>query len=274
MNDSIARLEGILVSAPAAFQLISDDAAATRPKPGAWSRKEILGHLIDSAANNHQRFVRGSISATLEFPRYEQEQWVQVNSYQSRPWRELIELWTALNRHLLAVLSGMPAGALQHTCAIGGAPPVALQFLIDDYVDHLEHHLKDAAAPPADPAELMELYRNEWWTSSRERTDVERMLGHTDEIILLRDPSGELLGFARVLTDHVYKALLLDVIVKPQARGQGLGRRLIDAVLAHQSISGVRHVELYCRPDMVPFYEKWGFTKDLGELCFMRRTRS
>ena len=274
MSDSIARLGCILSSSPAALKLISDDAAAARPKPGAWSRKEILGHLIDSAANNHQRFVRGSLAAALEFPRYEQAEWVQLNRYQSRPWTELLGLWIALNQHVLAVISEMPEETLRHTCSVGGAPPVTLQFLIDDYVVHLEQHLATVITAADDPARLLDLYRNEWWTSHRERADVECMLGHTDEVIALRDAAGELVGFARVLTDRVYKALLLDVIVQPRARGEGLGRRLMDAVLAHPSIAGAQHVELYCRPELAPFYEKWGFTKELGELCFMRRARS
>src|SRR5260370_28870889 len=129
-------------------------------------------------------------------------------------------------------------------------------------------------AEPDRAAELHALYRGEWWTNGRERSGIGRMLAHADEVIVIREPaSGELIGFARVLTDRVYKALIFDVIVKPSARGQGLGRRLMDAILEHPSLAAVRHFELYCLAEMALFYRKWGFTEDLGDLRFMRLMR-
>jgi GNAT superfamily N-acetyltransferase len=93
-------------------------------------------------------------------------------------------------------------------------------------------------------------------------------------IALVDDERGRLAGFARVVTDFVYKALVLDVIVHREHRSSGLGARLMDEVVDHPRLRGVRHFELYCRPDLVPFYERWGFTNDLGELQFMRRGAS
>src|SRR5262249_13982719 len=107
----------------------------------------------------------------------------------------------------------------------------------------------------------------------RDPGDVRRMLEASDVVIGLCEPASQrLVGFARVLTDYVYKALILDVIVAASHRGRGLGQVLLDAVLEHPALLSVRHFELYCRPDMVPFYQRWGFTTDIGELHFMRLT--
>jgi len=260
MTDAAARLERVLAHAPATLKLISEEESCARADTARWSKKEMLGHLIDSASNNHQRFLRALLTPAVEFPGYAQDEWVQAQQYQARPWSELIGLWTALNRHLLALVSANPS-----------VPPA----LLDDYVRHLEHHLDGIQGVGADrAAELQALYRGEWWTNRRERSGTERMLAHTDEVIAIRDPAGgELIGFARVLTDRAYKALILDVIVKKSARGQGLGRRLVEAILAHPSLAAVRHFELYCLAEMAPFYRKWGFTSDLGDLRFMRLTR-
>jgi predicted GNAT family N-acyltransferase len=122
--------------------------------------------------------------------------------------------------------------------------------------------------------DLMELYRHEWWTNQRREEDVARMLQHTDLVVgVCTDPGGQLVGFARVLTDRVFKAVVFDVIVAHAQRRAGLGQRLIDYVLNHQMLAGVRHVELYCKPEMIPFYEKWGFTAPGPEVNFLRMTR-
>lgn len=81
-------------------------------------------------------------SGNLQFPRYEQEGWVRVQRYQQARWTDLIELWTAYNRHLLHVLSSIPRETLGVTCRIGDGDPLTLAELIEDYVSHLEHHLR------------------------------------------------------------------------------------------------------------------------------------
>lgn len=122
-------------------------------------------------------------------------------------------------------------------------------------------------------ADLMALYANEWWTSARQPGEVRKMLAHTDFVFgCVEEESGKLVGFARVLSDRVYKALILDVIVAESHRGSGLGRKLMDAILAHPELREVRHFELYCKPEMMPLYRKWGFTNELGDVNFMRRT--
>jgi GNAT superfamily N-acetyltransferase len=123
--------------------------------------------------------------------------------------------------------------------------------------------------------DLHELYLAEWWTHRRELDDVRRMLEATDVSLgFEEEEGGRLVGFARVITDFVYKALVLDVIVAASHRGTGLGAALMDAVMGHPRLRDVVHFELYCRPGLVPFYERWGFSDDLGELRFMRRGAS
>jgi GNAT superfamily N-acetyltransferase len=120
--------------------------------------------------------------------------------------------------------------------------------------------------------DLMELYRHEWWTHARREEDVARMLQHTDLVVgVCADPGGQLVGFTRVLTDRVFKALIFDVIVAQAHRNAGLGRRLIAYLLDHPMLAQVRHIELYCRPELIPFYERWGFATPGREVNFMRK---
>jgi GNAT superfamily N-acetyltransferase len=122
------------------------------------------------------------------------------------------------------------------------------------------------------PEQLHRLYLAEWWTHRRNVDDVRRMLEGSDVVVGFVDESnGRLAGFARVITDFVYKALVLDVIVDEGYRRTGLGARLMDEVIGHPRLQGVLHFELYCRPELVPFYERWGFTNELGVIQFMRR---
>ncbi len=120
--------------------------------------------------------------------------------------------------------------------------------------------------------ELHELYQSEWWTEGRELPDIRRMLEGSDVIVGFCDPDTKrLIAFARVLTDYVYKALIFDVIVAASHRSHGLGRALMEAVLSHPRLQTVRQFELYCLPELIPFYRQWGFTEELGRLRFMRR---
>lgn len=121
---------------------MSEIESAERPGTDKWSKKEILGHLIDSAANNHQRFVRAQLSAELKLAGYEQEAWVRTQQYQNESWAELVQLWKSYNLHLLHLVSAIPEGALHNHCFIGENEPVTLEFLVQDYVRHLRHHIK------------------------------------------------------------------------------------------------------------------------------------
>ena len=122
-------------------------------------------------------------------------------------------------------------------------------------------------------SDLMDLYKNEFWTDKRTREDVVKMLASTDVIIGLVDECDRLIGITRVLTDFVYRAMIFDVIIKPTHRKMGLGAKLMDAVLNHPKLQTVENFALNCLPNMIPFYERWGFSDDVGEMKFLRRTR-
>lgn len=106
-----------------------------------WSRKEILGHLIDSASNNHQRFVRAAIDGEYEGPGYMQEEWNRVGGYQTFRWSTLLSLWTNYNLLIAHVLENVPVDKGKGICKVAENPPVTLEFLAEDYVAHLQHHL-------------------------------------------------------------------------------------------------------------------------------------
>lgn len=143
-DDPAAALEEKLRLAEPYLRSIGDSAAGIRPSAGEWSVKEIIGHLIDSAANNHQRFVRLQKQSGLELPGYEQEHWVRSQAYADASWPAVMELWLAYNRHLAHVIRNIPKASLEHTCRIGGNEPVTLDYIVRDYVGHLEHHLEQA----------------------------------------------------------------------------------------------------------------------------------
>lgn len=108
--------------------------------------------------------------------------------------------------------------------------------------------------------QLLELYAQEWWTGTRTLENVRVMLAHTSVVVGLVNGAGDLVGFARVVTDRVYTATLLDVIVRPDLRGRGLGDVVMQRVLHHPDLAGLAWMQLNCRADKVAFYERHGFT--------------
>jgi DinB superfamily len=140
VHETIREFEDLLGLAP---QLLSiPEADAARPLgDGKWSRKEILGHLIDSASNNHQRFVRLQLEDELRLPSYSQNEWVDRQHYAVRAWGDLVELWLAYNRHLKHVVENVDPASLGHIWHSSGGP-VSLEFIIVDYLRHMRHHLE------------------------------------------------------------------------------------------------------------------------------------
>lgn len=131
--------------------------ASLHRTPGKWSPKEIVGHLVDSASNNHQRFVRVQFRDDLLFAGYDQEVWVRVQRYQDAEWTPLVQLWEAYNLHLIHVVAAMPDEVLQrprhpHSLdqiawqTVPASEPVTLAYFIRDYVGHLKHHLSQIFA--------------------------------------------------------------------------------------------------------------------------------
>jgi hypothetical protein len=143
-----------LVECHAPVLLTFDEArSARRPSPGKWSPREIIGHLIDSASNNHGRFVRAQFRDDLVFDGYEQDAWVAAQQYQDAPWAELVGLWRAFNLHLAHVMDVTPAAErlkprAAHNLdrlawrALPADRPATLDFFMEDYVEHLKHHLR------------------------------------------------------------------------------------------------------------------------------------
>ncbi|MEO0731249.1 MAG: DinB family protein [Bacteroidota bacterium] len=132
---------------------LSPTEISTRPAPDRWSKKEILGHLIDSAYNNHQRFLRGATQDHLRFVGYDQEEWVRRNAYQERDAQEVIATFLVAQRHLAHVIDTLPPKVLDRTTSdhdfdrmamrtVPAGSPASLGFLIEDYLFHLVHHLR------------------------------------------------------------------------------------------------------------------------------------
>jgi hypothetical protein len=116
---------------------------------GGWSRKQVVAHLIDSASNNHQRFVRAAQQASLDFPGYDQEGNMRVQAPQEADWRLLVSLWVTYNRYLAHIIAHLPASKLETPCRIGSGEPVTLGFIATDYLTHLVHHLRQIGAADA-----------------------------------------------------------------------------------------------------------------------------
>lgn len=153
MSDHSDWLRSLVAEAVPKLENLGAGDTATRPEPTAWSPRELLGHLVDSAANNHQRFVRARFQDDLVFPGYDQDAWVEAQAYAQAPWDELVVLWKAYNLHLARVMDQVPdhvrhrAHARHNLDAISWLPvaadrPATLAELMEDYVAHLEHHLE------------------------------------------------------------------------------------------------------------------------------------
>ena len=152
MQEWLEDFRGTIDSASARLRAIDETQAASSRAEGHWSSKQIIGHLIDSATNNHARFVLGQLKDDLVFPGYDQDGWVRTNHYQDASWPQLVELWRAYNLHLHHVMSHADQAKLSTPCTlhtlqeiafktVSKSEPVTLEYLMKDYVDHLKHHL-------------------------------------------------------------------------------------------------------------------------------------
>jgi len=142
MQDSARKLNSILADALSKLEKMDPIGAKFRPAAGKWSSNEILGHLIDSAMNNHQRIVRAQYGAAEDFPGYDQNEWVRVQNYNDIPWPILVNHWKSLNELLSILIENIPAEARPEKCNIGGEALVTLEFVVEDYLRHLMHHLE------------------------------------------------------------------------------------------------------------------------------------
>jgi GNAT superfamily N-acetyltransferase len=122
--------------------------------------------------------------------------------------------------------------------------------------------------------DLMEMYQHTYWAKERRREEVVRMLSDTDYLFgVVDEGSGRLLAFARVLSDKVFRAVVFDVVVHPEMRGKGLARLIMDAVTSHPEIEQVEGLMLFCKPEVIDLYEKWGFEDMQPDMHLMKLSK-
>jgi hypothetical protein len=123
------------------LRALSDDAAAQNDgRPNSWTRKQELGHLIDSATNNHMRIALATIDGAFRGEGYAQDKWVDAHGYRDLPWQSLVELWYRYNELLSELMARVPESRVDSRCLIGWSV-VTLRFVMDDYVLHMQHHI-------------------------------------------------------------------------------------------------------------------------------------
>jgi hypothetical protein len=141
MHTTVTEFGAQIAALDARLKAVGEIAATREMRPGGWRGTEILGHLIDSALNNHLRFVRAALEGAYEGPGYDQAGWVALHGYAGLRWHELLDQWRAHNRLLARIVERIPETQLGAECRVAGGAPVTLAVLIDDYVRHLGHHV-------------------------------------------------------------------------------------------------------------------------------------
>lgn len=122
--------------------LLSITDLETKPSETSWSKKETLGHLIDSAIHNLQRFTEIQYAEKPYIIRpYNQNELVKANNYQDKEVSDLLNLLTALNNHILYVVSNQTEGILHYQIVLPNKTVTDLKFVIEDYFEHFYHHL-------------------------------------------------------------------------------------------------------------------------------------
>ncbi len=137
---STDRLQYLIDTVPAKLSAFDEEGFSRKPAPGKWSKKEIIGHLIDSATNNHHRFIRAQFEDAPKIT-YQQNDWNAASRYNDMESRHVISFWHMYNQHLIEVVKRIPEADMQRGCNNGGESNVTLSWLIEDYVKHMEHHL-------------------------------------------------------------------------------------------------------------------------------------
>jgi len=137
---AVKRLLYLCETIPQLLTALDEETFSLKLSPNKWSKKEIMGHLIDSATNNHQRFVRSQFEDTPTII-YDQNKWNEFSFYQKISGQQIINFWTIYNKQLIELIKHIPKENLQRKCNVGETNQT-LDFLINDYVEHLEHHLR------------------------------------------------------------------------------------------------------------------------------------
>lgn len=141
MEDSIRRFEQLLNENVNYFPII-DPVILEERKPGKWSKKEVLGHLVDSAIHNLVRFTEiNYVEKPYRHRPYNQIDLVNLNQYQTKEINELTQLWFSLNQQIIRIMKSVPEEALDFKIILSDESVIDLRFLMTDYVEHLEHHI-------------------------------------------------------------------------------------------------------------------------------------
>ncbi|TCZ80967.1 DinB family protein [Paenibacillus albiflavus] len=142
--DIVTRLELLIKEIPSMMDTISDEDFNKKHAKDKWSKKEILGHLCDSATNNHMRFVKIMLSEGLiSCEAYLQNQWVSIHDYQNNYSKsELTALWKQLNLQIYYTLKGASENDFNKQCILPNQSIVTLEWLFTDYIEHMVHHMK------------------------------------------------------------------------------------------------------------------------------------
>jgi hypothetical protein len=130
----------------AALQAVPQELADIPWRAGGWTRKQIVGHMMDSAANNRQRFVRAAIEGRYAGPKYAQEAWVAAHGYARQSWEMLLRWWDVQHEVLASIVDEIAEERLDSRCVVGEDAPVTLRFLIEDYITHQRWHLAQIAS--------------------------------------------------------------------------------------------------------------------------------
>lgn len=141
-----AKFGAAIDEAQRALSVVSESEAGQTARPGGWLRKEELGHLLDSAQNNHQRIVLAALSGAYAGPEYAQNEWVDLHGYRDMPWAEILSFWLARNRMLHRVIARIPEERMAAPVTIGESRAMSLGDWINDYLRHLAHHVAQITA--------------------------------------------------------------------------------------------------------------------------------
>ncbi|HTM15937.1 MAG TPA: DinB family protein [Terracidiphilus sp.] len=142
MTETARKFRAGLDEVHAALVSIPETIADVSWREGGWTRKQIVGHLLDSAANNRQRFVRASTEQTYSGPKYAQDSWVAAHGYAEQAWATLLAWWETEHEILISVVNRIAEDRLDTQCVVGDNAAVTLRFLIEDYVEHQKWHVK------------------------------------------------------------------------------------------------------------------------------------
>lgn len=146
MTGTARRFRAGLDEVHQALRSLPESRADVPWREGGWTRKQIVGHLLDSATNNRQRFVRASTGGSYSGPSYLQDAWVAAHGYAEQTWSTLLAWWETEHEILMAVVDRIAEDRLETQCVVGEDEPVTLRFLIEDYVEHQRWHVKQLLA--------------------------------------------------------------------------------------------------------------------------------